>query len=119
MKSLLQLLKTLGIDKSLIPEVSISGLSTNSKSINQGDLFIAIQGTNENGQSYITEAINSGAAAVITNKSYSGNSEVPILKVENSRQALSTIASEFYDHPSKSMTVIGIQVQMEKLLPHF
>ena len=108
MKSLLQLLKTLEIDKSLIPEVSISGLSTNSKSINQGDLFIAIQGKNENGQSYITEAINSGAAAVITNKSYNGNAEVPILKVENSRQALSTIASEFYDNPSKSMTVIGI-----------
>ena len=108
MKSLLQILKPLGIDESQIPQVSISGLSTNSKSIVQGDLFIAIQGTNENGQIYITDAIKSGAAAVITNMSYNGNAEVPIFKVNNSRKALSTIASEFYDHPSRSMTVIGI-----------
>ena len=60
----------------------LKGLSVNSKSINQGDLFIAIQGTNENGHSYITDAINSGAAAVITNKSYTENAEVPIFKVE-------------------------------------
>tara|TARA_B100000900_G_scaffold294161_1_gene252965 strand:+ start:776 stop:2227 length:1452 start_codon:yes stop_codon:yes gene_type:complete len=108
MKSLLQILKPIGIDKSQIPKVSISGLSINSKSINQGDLFIAIEGTNENGHYFIAEAINSGAAAIITSKSYNGNAEVPIFKVENSRRALSTIASEFYDHPSRSMTVIGI-----------
>ena len=108
MKSLLRILKPLGMDKSQIPKVSISGLSVNSKSVNRGDLFIAIRGTNENGQSYIADAINSGAAAVITGKSYNGNAEVPIFKVENVRKALSTIASEFYDHPSRSMTVIGI-----------
>ena len=108
MKSLLQILKPLGINESQIPEISISGLSTNSKSIDRGDLFIAIKGTHEDGQSYITEAINSGAAAILTDNSYSGNSEVPIIKVENSRKALSTIASEFYDHPSRSMTIVGI-----------
>ena len=108
MKSLLEILKPLDIDESQIPQVFISGLSTNSKSINQGDLFIAIQGINENGHSYIADAINSGAAAVITSKSYTENAEVPIFKVENSRKALSIIASEFYDNPSRSMTVIGI-----------
>ena len=108
MKLLLEILRPLGIDESQIPKVFISGLSVNSKSTNQGDLFIAIKGTNENGHSYITDAINSGAAAVITNKSYTENSEVPIFKVENSRKALSSIASEFYDNPSRSMTVIGI-----------
>ncbi len=108
MKSLLQILKPLGIDESQIPHVFISGLSVNSKSIAKGNLFIAIEGTNENGHSYIADAINSGAAAIITSKSYTRNAKVPIFKVENSRKALSIIASEFYDHPSKSMTVIGI-----------
>tara|TARA_B100000575_G_scaffold281911_1_gene272994 strand:+ start:378 stop:1835 length:1458 start_codon:yes stop_codon:yes gene_type:complete len=108
MKSLLQILKPLGINESQIPKISINGLSVNSKSISQGDLFIAIQGTNENGHSYISDAINSGAAAVITCKSYNKKAEVPIFKVENSRKALSAVASEFYDHPSRSMTIIGI-----------
>ena len=108
MKSLLKILKPLGIDESQIPQVNISGLSTNSNSINQGDLFIAIQGINENGHSYIADAINSGAAAVITSKPYTENAKVPIFKVENCRKALSIIASEFYGNPSQSMTVIGI-----------
>ena len=108
MKPLLQILEPLGIDESQVPPVLISGLSVNSKTINKGDLFIAIQGTNKNGQCYIADAINSGAAAVITNKSYTGNSEVPIFKVENCRKSLSIIASEFFGSPSKSMTIIGI-----------
>ena len=81
MKSLLEILKPLGIDESQIPKVFISGLSVNSKSINQGDLFIAIKGTNENGHSYIADAINSGAAAVITNKSYTENAKYLFLKL--------------------------------------
>ena len=108
MKPLMQILKPLGIDKSKVPDVLISGLSVNSKTIKKGELFIAIKGTKQNGQSYINDAINLGAAAVITNDSYTKNVEVPIFKVENSRKALSTIASEFYDHPSRSMILIGI-----------
>ena len=108
MKSLLQLLKPLGINESQIPQILISGLSVNSKTINKGDLFIAIKGTNKNGQHYITDAINSGASAVITSNTYTENTEVPVFKVKNCRKALSIIASEFYDHPSRSMTIIGI-----------
>ena len=108
MKPLMQILMPLGIDESDVPQVLISGLSVNSKNTKKGDLFFAIQGTSENGQSYITDAINSGAAAIITNQAYTKNTEVPIFKVENCRKALSIIASEFYNHPSSSMTVIGI-----------
>ena len=108
MKPLMQILMPLGIDESDVPQVLINGLSVNSKNTKKGDLFFAIQGTSENGHSYITDAINSGAAAIITNQAYTKNTEVPIFKVENCRKALSIIASEFYNHPSSSMTVIGI-----------
>ena len=108
MKPLTQILKPLGIDESKIPEVLISGLSFNSKTVKEGDLFIAIQGSRKNGQSYIADAVNSGAAAIITNKSFTENTEIPIIKVENSRKALSIIASEYYCHPSRAMTLIGI-----------
>ena len=108
MKPLIQILKPLGMDELKIPEVLISGLSINSKTIKKGDLFIALQGTSKNGHSYITDAINSGAAAIIANKSYTEKVTIPIIKVENSRKALSIIASEYYDHPSKAMTIIGI-----------
>ena len=108
MKSLNKILKNLGLNNSEIPKVLVSGLSTNSKNIQKGDLFIAIKGNKENGNSFITEAIISGAVAVITDSSFIKSNKVPIFKIQNIRKALSTIASEFYDHPSKKMTLVGI-----------
>ena len=108
MKPLIQILKPLVIDDAKIPDILISGLSIDSKTVKKGDLFFAIQGINEDGHSYIANAINSGAAAIITDKSYAENVEIPIIRVENSRKALSIVASKYYDHPSKSMTLIGI-----------
>ena len=108
MKSLNKILKNLDLNNSEIPEVLVSGLSTNSKNIQKGDLFIAIKGNKENGNSFITEAIISGAVAVITDSSFIKSNKVPIFKIQNIRKALSTIASEFYDHPSKKMTLVGI-----------
>ena len=48
MKSLNKILKNLDLNNSGIPEVLVSGLSTNSKNIQKGDLFIAIKGNKEN-----------------------------------------------------------------------
>ena len=44
MKSLNKILKNLDLNNIEIPEVLVSGLSTNSKNVKKGDLFIAIKG---------------------------------------------------------------------------
>ena len=41
-----------------------------------------MQGTNEDGQSYIADAINSGASAVITNKSYTEDAKSLFIRLE-------------------------------------
>ena len=108
MKSLVEILKPVGIDESRLSPIDINGLSINSKTIKKGDLFIAIVGTNENGNDYIEEAIQSGAAAIVTDKKYFGRTKVPIIEVDNSRKVLSVIASEYYGKPSTKMTIVGI-----------
>mgnify|MGYP001170914157 FL=1 len=108
MKSLVEILKPIGIDESRLSKIDIYGLSINSKTIKKGDLFIAISGTNENGNDYIEEAIQSGAAAIVTDKKYFGRTKVPIIEVDNSRKVLSVIASEYYGKPSTKMTIVGI-----------
>ena len=87
------------------------GRKLDSRQVANGDLFIAIPGYETDGRAYIDAAIDQGAVAVIA--------ESPGLAVEQRRGAvvvgfsgvrehLSEIAGNFFEHPSKGMTVIGV-----------
>lgn len=85
----------------------ISAISNNSKKITSGDLFFAIRGTQTDGHQYISQAIQNGAIAIVTEK-YQKDINIPQIVVSNSRSALSTAAANYYDNPSKNLTIIGV-----------
>ena len=88
--------------------IHISGLKTDSTKVIEGDLFFAISGTNIDGHDFIHQAVDSGAAAVISESRDVGILPVPQIKVSNPRRAVSKVAAEYYGHPTKELTVIGI-----------
>ena len=96
------------IPESEVPAVPIHGITTHSARVNPGHLYIAIHGTNLDGHDFIPQAIDNGAAAIITNGRDVGQLPVPQIKVSNPRRAASFTAAEYYGHPSKEMTVVGI-----------
>ena len=106
-RTLDQLVKGI-IPESEVPTVPIHGITTHSARVNPGHLYIAIHGTNLDGHDFIPQAIDNGAAAIITNGRDVGQLPVPQIKVANPRRAASFTAAEYYGHPSKEMTVIGI-----------
>ena len=106
-RTLDQLVKGI-IPKSEVPAVPIHGITTHSARVNPGHLYIAIHGTNLDGHDFIPQAIDNGAAAIITNGRDVGQLPVPQIKVSNPRRAASFTAAEYYGHPSKEMTVVGI-----------
>ena len=91
-----------------IPNININGLSLDSRTIEKGNLFVAIPGTNLDGHDYIKQAIKKGAVAIITNGRDIGKLSIPQIKVANPRRAASKIAADYYGHPSRQLTVIGI-----------
>ena len=91
-----------------IPNVQINGLSLDSRTVEKGNLFVAIPGVNLDGHDYIQQAINNGAAAVITNGRDVGTLPIPQIKVANPRRAASIIAADYYGHPTRQLTIIGI-----------
>ena len=91
-----------------IPNININGLSLDSRTIEKGNLFVAIPGTNLDGHDYIKQAIKKGAVAIITNGRDIGKLSIPQIKVANPRRAASKIAADYYGHPSQQLTVIGI-----------
>ena len=106
-RTLDQLVKGI-IPESEVPAVPIRGITTHSSRVNPGHLYIAIHGANLDGHDFIPQAIDNGAAAVITNGRDVGQLPVPQIKVANPRRAASFTAAEYYGHPSKEMTVVGI-----------
>ena len=106
-RTLDQLVKGI-IPENDLPAVPIHGITTHSAQVNPGHLYIAIHGTNLDGHDFIPQAIDNGAAAIITNGRDVGQLPVPQIKVSNPRRAASFTAAEYYGHPSKEMTVVGI-----------
>lgn len=69
----------------------VSGVSIDSRSINQGDMFIALQGESFDGHDFIYKAIENGAALVVTHKQLRG-CRIPYILVEDTLKALQDIA---------------------------
>jgi UDP-N-acetylmuramoyl-L-alanyl-D-glutamate--2,6-diaminopimelate ligase len=88
-------------------DVDILGITSDSRLVKPGYLFIAISGGTTDGHSFITNALERGAVAV------SGTREmpdlpVPYLMVENSRQVLPHLAAAFYGFPARNLTMVGV-----------
>ena len=102
------LIKDIVQDKNDLSDVNINKICTSSKDANKGSLFIAINGTVNDGHDFINEAIENGASAVISNGKDISNFSVPNIKVSNTRLAASRVSAEFYNYPSKELKIIGI-----------
>jgi UDP-N-acetylmuramoyl-L-alanyl-D-glutamate--2,6-diaminopimelate ligase len=92
----------------------ITSLAYDSRQVNRGALFFALQGEKLDGAHFIPDAIEKGAAAIVSQSSHHPQSNialansVPIASVENARLAMAEIASAFYSHPSRSIKVAAV-----------
>ena len=91
----------------LLGDVEITGISSDSRSVKPGELFVALAGGTTDGHKFIPDAISRGAAAVVGTQPIH-RLRVPYLRVENSRLALPHLSAAFYDHPGRKLTVIGV-----------
>ena len=71
------------------------GVSTDTRTLTPGDLFVALRGPNFDGHRFIAEAVRRGAAAVLVEEAEAANlPQVPAVVVENSTAALDSFARE-------------------------
>ena len=102
-----ELLQGVGVIESTADlNLNIEAVAYDSRKVTQGALFVAISGFASDGNRFIPMAMEKGAAAVVTAKKPEG--DVPYVLVENDRLALALIGCNFYVHPAKSMTLIGV-----------
>ena len=89
-------------------DCEITAVTYDSRKVKSGTLFVAIAGFQVDGHDYISQAIENGAAAILSNGRSPKIKTVPILQVKNPRIAMSQISAQFYGNPSEDMHVVGI-----------
>ncbi|UCH63743.1 MAG: UDP-N-acetylmuramoyl-L-alanyl-D-glutamate--2,6-diaminopimelate ligase [Fidelibacterota bacterium] len=91
-----------------LPDLDINGLTHDSRQVIPGGLFVALPGLHVQGIEYIPQAIDNGAAVVVGPSPQSQTFLCPYIEVENLPAAYSRMAANFYQHPSRRISVIGI-----------
>ena len=91
-------------------DTEITGITLNSQNVEPGSLFIAIRGKVADGHTYAASAVKKGAAALLVEEipEEIRSLGIPVAKTADSRTAASIVASNFHDHPSLSMKVVGV-----------
>lgn len=92
-----------------LEDLTLTGLSCDSRTLKTGHVFFALMGSQDNGLSYISQAEKKGAVAVCCDvKDAKINTQLPVIKVNDARKTLSLLASRFYDFPTRSLYLTGI-----------
>ncbi len=108
--SLAEILKATGGDRggSALPaSIEITGVRTDSRTVQPGDLFVPLRGPRADGHDFIAEAFRRGAAASLAARSVAGlPSRAVIIRVDNPLRALGQIAGAY--RRTLSVAVVGI-----------
>ncbi|KAL7150359.1 hypothetical protein ABFS83_05G106700 [Erythranthe nasuta] len=92
-------------------DIEIKGISHDSRLVESGDLFVCCVGIKTDGHLYLSEADKRGAVAVIASKEIDIDDTLgckALVIVEDTSVILAALASSFFKHPSRSLSVIGI-----------
>jgi UDP-N-acetylmuramoyl-L-alanyl-D-glutamate--2,6-diaminopimelate ligase len=123
--------RVLGCSEEQAGSVRIGGISYDTRTLQPGDLFFAIEGFVTDGHLYVDQAVRKGCAAVVVSEarlgqlaetalpalyrdgvnqgSHGRQPELPVVAVSDTRKALAYASCSFYGHPSQSgLSVIGV-----------
>lgn len=90
-------------------QVEITGVNMDSRLVQSGHLFIAVKGTQADGHSYISKAIEKGAVAILCETIPSERlKEVTYICVQDSEDAVGKVATAFYDDPTSKLELVGV-----------
>lgn len=89
-------------------EVEVSDVVFDSREVKPGSVFCALKGLGSDGHHYLDQAIEAGAVAVLSEKSYPGTVGVTWVQVKSARSAMAQLAANVWGNPSREFPVIGV-----------
>jgi UDP-N-acetylmuramoyl-tripeptide--D-alanyl-D-alanine ligase len=74
-------------------DVAFAAVSSDSRAIQPGDLFVALRGERFDGHDFVVDCLQRGAAAALVDTQWNAGTANPLLVVEDTRLALGALAS--------------------------
>ena len=93
------------------PRIPVHGIASDSRLLQEGFMFLAVQGMNSHGLNFLEQAKQAGVCAVAWDASTGSEPAdigVPLIPVESLAQKVGEIANRFYGRPSEHLDVIGV-----------
>ncbi len=110
-----QTLSQLGLLAPAHTNVKVTGVTADSRAVKVGNLFAALPGTKQHGAEFITDALNRGATAILTDdhgaelaQSHLVNQDIALVITTNPRRILAETAARWFNQqPSTIFAVTG------------
>jgi UDP-N-acetylmuramoyl-L-alanyl-D-glutamate--2,6-diaminopimelate ligase len=116
MKRLSDLLR--GIPKELVSgdlDIPVRTIASDSRAVKPGDAFVCLPGYRAEGgemradrHDFIPMALERGAQALVVERTVVAPAGVTVVRVPDCWHAIAVMACEYFDHPSRALTVIGV-----------
>jgi UDP-N-acetylmuramoyl-L-alanyl-D-glutamate--2,6-diaminopimelate ligase len=87
-------------------QLDVGRIRSDSRSVQPGDIFVAIPGEDEDGGRFIPDAVASGAIAIVAESDV--DAPIPVIRVADARLALAELAAESLGRPADSLWLAGI-----------
>ena len=91
--------------------ILVQGISSDSRDVREGDVFIACRGTNTRGSLFIRDALKAGAVAVVMDAGLMSDLDrrrSAIFPVADLTGKLGLIAGRFYGNPAEHLRLTGV-----------
>ena len=90
-------------------EIEVTGVNIDSRRVKEGNLFIAMKGTQMDGHQFIDKAIELGAQSVLCEDiPQDPVDSVTYIQVTSTEDAVGKVATQFYGDPSKKLKLVGV-----------
>lgn len=88
---------------------NITSLESDSRKVEKEGLFVAVKGVTTDGHKYIPVVTSANVAAVVCEEMPTTlDKGVTYIRVADSAEALGKLASAWYGHPSRHLTLVGV-----------
>ena len=93
-----------------VPDAVVTGMTSDSRAVRNGDAFIALAGGSAHGLRFVVTARAAGAAAIVFDAPAPEGIAVPAnaVGVPQLRSKLGAIADRYYGSPSSQLTIVGV-----------
>ena len=87
---------------------NITEITSDSRKVHPGAVFVAVKGTRADGHDFIEDAIARGAQVVVAQEATNVPQDICLVTAGNSRHVLAVMSDVLMDHPSGKVKVIGV-----------